>query len=261
MAKKTRQASDDALEMFGEELPAVIPDPPVVPDGPVSSAPLTIQDGLSMWFANNAPTGKGDLRTTITLQMLSARENQNEWTIQGHRMDRDAIMNLIIDLVCEGHSFTKLFKVPGFPRARTISNWLEDYPAFERALSQAQKLGSIVWVEEAKDIADGATPKTAFAAKLKSDIRLRLAESYHPKKFGRKVQVEDERDLGRNQEEAQDRMKQILQVHKAKLETIFGIQIILPQNGPVEIVKKSEVIEAAEVKQAVEGGDASLPVL
>jgi hypothetical protein len=192
--------------------------------------PIALQEAVAGWFEENACLGAGDLRSTTSMQMLTLNEHKDYWTIMGRKMGRSEIMELMLDMVSSGHSIPQILSTPGMPRARTYNAWLHDYQPFAEAMEIAEHMYAMIQVQDAVDILDSSDDdKQAYRDKCRSDIRIRLGEVYNAKKFGRK-QIVDVNHHNDNQTPAEmgSRFRSMLISHKAQIEELTGLQIIVP---------------------------------
>jgi len=195
----------------------------------VGQMPLTIQEAMSGYFQNNACLGEGDLRVPVTLEALQRNESQDVWTIGNRKLGRANVMELSLDMVSSGYSITSLFGITGFPKPRTFMQWMTDYKPFADLMEQAEKMRAIILAEQALDIVDSSDAKTAFKNKIRADVRMRLAEAFNPKKYGKKQQIDVTHNLDNlSSEETWSRFRSILVAHKDMIAERTGIKVEIP---------------------------------
>lgn len=208
--------------------------------GPVGKLPLTLQTAMETWFSENSSVGLGDLRAQVTLEALQRTETADHWVINRKRLSRADIMELSLDMVASGYSIPALLQITGMPKARTFMTWLNDYKPFADLMETAEKMRAIILSEQALEIVDGTTnPKLAFRDKTRADLRMRMAEIFHSKKFGKKQIVDVTHHLDDlSSPEVWSRFRSILISHQAMIEENTGIKIEVPCQD-AEIVQEA----------------------
>ena len=202
---------------------------------------LPLQDAMHTWFSSNTCIGKGDVRAVITTEALQRTEMQDTWEVSvpdpftnrsyKKKMYRADVMEFILDFTAMGYSLPKLLSIEGMPKARTIINWIHDYKPFANLLEIAEQMRAIVLSEEALVISDEDDPtggRMAIHQRNRIDIRMRIAESIHARRYGKKqlVDVTHHEELGGS--EVWTRLASVLSVHRETIEANTGIRITLP---------------------------------
>ena len=230
----------------------------VVPAGPVFHR-MNISDRVNVWFDELTCQGIGDVRGLVTADALLANEDRNEWTIGHRKLDRSAVMVLIVELLFE-YPLTEILRMTGMPRPRTLASWLERYPSFAQAFESGERMRGLLKAEEAQEIADTATEKNVKSKKLQVDVRLRLAEAYDPKRFARRATDEDPRDLSKlTDREVEDKFKAFLESNKQALEDRLGVRFLMDEKGnPIGAIERASVIESIP-KVKVVNNDFDIP--
>ena len=214
--------------------------------GLIGRLPLTLQDAMGSWFAENACMGQGDLRTPITLEALQRTEQADYWVINKKKLGRAEVMELTLDLVASGYSLPALLKVPGFPKPRTMMSWLGNYRPFADMMEVAEKMRAIILSEQALSILDGSDDKDqAFRDKARADIRMRMAEVFHSKKFGKKSQVDVTHHMeDLTGDEVWSRFSSILISHRDMIKEKTGISIDVPcQDAEIVTTEEEQATE------------------
>ena len=65
---------------------------------------LVLKERMEAFLEENACLGEGDLRAEITLEALQRTETRNHWLIEGKRLYRADVMQMILDMVASGYS-------------------------------------------------------------------------------------------------------------------------------------------------------------
>lgn len=205
--------------------------------------PLALQDAMGTWLENNASLGPGDLRTLATLDALVKAEVRDTWTVMGRKLNRIQVMELIVDMMSERHPLLSLLAVNGMPKAKTVMVWMQDHKAFREAVAFAEKMRAMLLTDEALQIVDGSTAKTAFQNKIRADLRMKLAGALDPKKYGKRLSI-DQGETGDNlnEDELWSRMKSILISHSQMFQERTGIKLEIP-------VQDAEVVPNDDVAQ------------
>ncbi len=96
----------------------------------------------------------------------------------------DATAQAIIDRICEGEALISVCRDPDMPVAATVYRWRAQQPEFARALAQAFELRAEGFFERGWEIAEAATPETAYLARVKlGQLRWHVGK-LAPKKYG-----------------------------------------------------------------------------
>jgi len=197
--------------------------------GPVPKMSITLQDRVANWLAENSSLGLGDLRTPVTLEALQRTESADYWVIERMRLGRAAIMELMLDMVADGYSIPAILSLPGMPKSRTVMGWIREYRPFRELLEVAGEMYAHVKANEAEEILDGSLdPEQAFRDKARADLRMRLAENFNPKKFGKKQQIDVNHHDDLSNDDVISRLRSVLISHRDVIEEKMGIKIIIP---------------------------------
>lgn len=228
--------------------------------GLVKKMPIALQDRMDQWFSENASMGEGDLRAAVTLEALQRTEIRDTWTINRRKMNRNAVMELLLDMVASGFSLPAILHLPGMPKARTVMSWLEDYKQFRELMDVADKMYAMQKAHEAEMILESSDdPKQAFRDKAKSDLRMKLAEVTNPRRFGKKTQVDVQHHMDDlSSPEVWSRFRSILISHQAMIQENTGIKIEVPIQE-AEIVPNEEQEEPKEQDVQTIGMQGELP--
>lgn len=217
---------------------------------------MNLEDRIGMFFEENACAGPGDVRGLMTADALLAIEDRDVWTIANRRMDKSAVMALVVELLYE-YPLTAILRMTGMPKPKTVSSWLDRFPSFRQAFESGERFRGLLRAEEAMEIADTATEKTAKSKKLQVDVRLRLAEAYDPKRFAKRTIAEDPNDLSRlTDREVEDKFMALLQNNKEALEKKLGVKVLLNDKGEfVGAVESASIIDSIPKAEPVAAGD------
>lgn len=212
--------------------------------------PITLRDAMQSFFELNPSVGTGDLRAAVTLEALQRQECVDSWTIQGKKLGRADVMELMIDMIANGFTIPKILKHPGMPRPRTVMGWMDNYKEFRLAVEAAEKWQAMLMTEEAIDILDGSDdPLQTGRDKARADLRMKIAEALNPKKYGKRQQVDVSHSLADvSSEEAWGRFKSILISHQTAIEEQTGVKLVMPIID-AEIVEKEEEKEDPRVAE------------
>lgn len=111
-------------------------------------------------------------------------------------MDRDAMIEAVLDRVACGATLSHVCRDgngEGLPSYMTIYRWMAEVPDLARRLMDARMMGAMLLAESCIDIADACQPDRdeVALAKLRCDMRWRLAARWAPARLGTTQQVED----------------------------------------------------------------------
>jgi hypothetical protein len=215
--------------------------------GLVGQLPLTVMEAMSRFFENNVCLGRGDLRAEITLEALQRSETADHWIINRKKLSRADVMELMLNLVAEGHSVPSILSIPGMPKNRTYITWMNEYKVFSDMMEVAEQMRATILSEQAIEIIDSADPtgKRAFRDKARADLRMKMAEVLHSRKFGKKQTVDVHHSLDDlSSPEVWSRFASVLTVHADMIEAKTGIKILLPAD-----VREAEVLHFDEGDQ------------
>jgi hypothetical protein len=248
---------------MGKRRDSDIPVDPAIEDARVmaSRVPLTLVDAMEMFFTENPSLGVGDLRADITLEALQRTEHQDHWTICGRKLDRASVMETILDLTARGYSIPAILQQPGMPKPRTYMAWCNDYKVFADMMAVAEQMRAIILAEQALNIVDLPDPdgSQTFKHKIQSDLRVRLAEIFNPKKYGKKQVIDINRHDDANPAEMWSRFISVLSVYKQMIFDKTGIKVIMPgesedmvATADAEVVPEEEEMEALGMEGATD---------
>jgi hypothetical protein len=117
--------------------------------------------------------------------------------------DSEEIREKILALLSEGTFLRQIARMPGMPSTQAIRNWRKADPDFDKEIEDARLAGCDAIAEDIFEIIDdksgdhyvdeaGRTvsdPTNVQRNKLQADMRLRLLEKMHPRKYGAKVDM------------------------------------------------------------------------
>lgn len=106
-----------------------------------------------------------------------------------------ALADSLCNDIASGMSIKAACEHNGIPRCE-FYNWQLDDPAFKTRIAGAREIQQEALVDEMRDIADAATPETVNVAKLQIWQRQWEAAKRAPKKFGDKLAIGGDADLG-----------------------------------------------------------------
>lgn len=104
-----------------------------------------------------------------------------------------SIADDICNQVLEGQPIRLICSVVNMPSVATVMRWLHEYPAFAKQYAQAKEMYAHCIFDEILHIADTCNPLEVQKAKLMIDARKLVAAKLAPKKYGDKI--EDEQDI------------------------------------------------------------------
>ena len=85
--------------------------------------------------------------------------------------------------IAGGMTVSKLCETLGLAQ-RTFYDWIERPPSRSETLTRARELAAHALADQTLEIADSATPEDVQVAKLRTDIRLKLAARHNRAYFG-----------------------------------------------------------------------------
>lgn len=98
------------------------------------------------------------------------------------------VAGLICRRLVGGMTLDEACDLPGLPVSQTVFDWIERYPQFADAYRRARMLQAHRRFDQVWEIAQAATPGTAFAARVKIDAARWQAGKLAPKRYGPKVE-------------------------------------------------------------------------
>jgi hypothetical protein len=200
---------------------------------------------MEEYFEENPTIGMGDLRGSMALEILQRREGGDSWMIHGKKCSRADVMEIIVDMMCEGYLIPDILAYKGegvagdtkMPKKITVANWINDYADFRKALEAAEMMYAFQKVSEAEHILDGSDDvKQTNRDKARADLRMQLAQALHSKKFGKKQTIDVQHHDEISGPEAWTRLKAFLVNNQKLIEEHTGIGLNVP-------VIEAEVIE------------------
>jgi hypothetical protein len=225
------------------------------PSGPVGKLSLTLQDAMGNWFMENPCMGRGDVRAEVTIEALQRTETADYWVINRKRLYRADVMELMLDLTCSGFSIPAILAMPGMPKNRTYITWINEYKVFADLMDASEQMRALILSEQALEIMDDTndpTGKQAFRDKTRAELRMRMAEVLHTKRYGKKQMVDvthHNDDL--SSPEVWSRFRSVLVTHAEMIESATGIKILVPSEvQDAQIVRPDEegFFEAPDVQ-------------
>lgn len=166
-------------------------------------------------------------------------------------LKREEFKEQICDRIAEGEPLRQICRTPGFPKFRTVYDWLESDEEFAARFAQARLHGFDAIAEEALAIAD--TPvlgdeyeldgdgnkvkihrrELVHHRKLQVHTRMQLLAKWDPKRYGDRQQVELAGNLSVNSM-TDDEIR-------AELATLAGAGIIDPGMVPGDEVDENDI--------------------
>ena len=143
------------------------------------------------------------------------------------------------------------------PSIRKIYDWMDEDPQFAADFARARERGhEAIEADIAKiadTIKDEANPVEVQRAKLRIETRLKLLKIWNPKKYGDRVQIEDDRPkLKTTREEA----LATLRTSGLSVADIFGA-LARPADQPINVETVALAENAAETTQPDDDEDLS----
>ena len=109
------------------------------------------------------------------------------------------VAGLICQRLIAGMTLDQACDLPGLPVSQTVFDWLERYPQFADAYRRARMLQAHRRFDQVWEIAEAATPETAYAARVKIEAARWQAGMLAPKRYGPKAEDGDGEGDGRPQ--------------------------------------------------------------
>ena len=202
------------------------------PSGPLGKLPITVQAAMEDWFCANPCMGRGDMRAEVTLDALRRTECADYWIVNRKKLDRAAIMELMLDLVASGFSIPAILAIPGMPKNRTYITWINEYKVFADLMDIAEQMRATILSEQAIEIMDNPDDplgKQALRDRGRADLRMRMAEVLHTRRFGKKQMMEvTHKTDDLSSPEVWSRFRSVLVTHADMIQSATGIKIIVP---------------------------------
>lgn len=104
------------------------------------------------------------------------------------------IVQAILDHVIARGSVKSFCQKPGTPTEKSVYRWLRDNPDFQEGMAHAREMQADAFVDEMIDIADNEPDPQK--ARNRISARQWVAEKLKPKKYGSKMGVTHDGDVG-----------------------------------------------------------------
>lgn len=101
------------------------------------------------------------------------------------------VAGLICRRLVGGMTLDEACALPGLPVSQTVFDWIERYPQFADAYRRARMLQAHRRFDQVWEIAQAATPETAYAARVKIEAARWQAAKLAPKRYGPKAEEGD----------------------------------------------------------------------
>jgi len=99
----------------------------------------------------------------------------------------------ICERLANGESLIAICRDDDLPHVATVYNWLAAFPEFEDMYVQARQLQADYLMDEAREVALAATPKTVWADRLRFDAIRWATAKLAPKKYCERIVADIER--------------------------------------------------------------------
>lgn len=219
---------------------------------PVNTARATVlQAAVQSVSKYLADYGCESLDTDCTLQDVIDKANSKErdgWFVMDRVMGRTQVQALLVNLVAEGEYLPALCKVDGMPRLVTVMGWLDDYPDFAVAMKQAERAQAMLFMYEAMAIADGTTPKDSFVAKLRMDMRGKMAQLLDSRKWSPKQIVEVTVREEASAESLRSRLMAIMLSNAKRYREEMGLLVLRQEDLPRLVLSMAESLKAQGIE-------------
>ena len=103
-----------------------------------------------------------------------------------------SIADDICNQVLDGQPIRFICSQVDMPSVATMMRWLSDYPEFAKQYAQAKEMYAHCIFDEIQHIADTCNPNEVQKAKLMIDARKLVAAKLAPKKYGDKIEHEQD---------------------------------------------------------------------
>ena len=215
--------------------------------------PLTIQEAMGNYFENTACLGEGDMRAPVTMEALQRTETRDFWVIYKKKRSRAEVMELMLNLVAEGFSIPAILQEPGMPQPRTYIAWLSDYKPFADLMEQAERMRALILSEQSLEIMDNCSdPKMVFRDKTRAELRMKMAEVLHSKRYGKKQNVDITHSLGDlSSPEVWSRFRSVLISHAELIQNNTGVKIEVPTIQDAEVIKEDEEEQPEQTQETL----------
>lgn len=143
-------------------------------------------------------------RPSFGARLAAARVEAREAVARNpYGQGRPAFCPQVARLVCErlaaGMSLRQACDLPGLPCENTVYVWVKKIPEFAKAYAWARTVQAHRRFDQVWEIAEAATPETAYAAKVKIEAARWLASRLAPTRYGNKPEAGENGEGGRPQ--------------------------------------------------------------
>ncbi|MFL5298501.1 MAG: hypothetical protein ACJ798_19150 [Phenylobacterium sp.] len=130
-------------------------------------------------------------RPTFAARLLAARQASGQPLRAGGRSSYCvATAEALLARICAGESLSRICRDPDMPVAATVYTWREARPEFAEALAVAFDLRAEGFFDRGWELAEAATPETAYLTHVRlMQLRWHVGK-LAPKKYGLPVQME-----------------------------------------------------------------------
>jgi hypothetical protein len=171
------------------------------------------------------------LRGRARMAALRARQARNRRGNGGRATCRytPKLAEEICRRLANGESLKAIARDPGMPCAATVYHWLERRPEFEEMYVRARQRQAETLMDEAREVALAATPKSVWADRLRFDTIRWLTARLHPRKYvERLVVAQVQSEIA----EASDTRIKTISVYRFE-RSPDGTEVLrIPPNGP-----------------------------
>ena len=117
----------------------------------------------------------------------------------------DSVRDEIVERIASGETLASICRTPGFPKLRTVYDWIEADAQFSARFTRARDIGFDVIADHIMDIADQPPPVgpdgkvdsgAVKARQLQMEAREKLLAKWCPKRYGNRAQVEHSGSIG-----------------------------------------------------------------
>lgn len=240
-------------------LPGPIPDPLAAVEKAAAKMPAAKAKGIVLHCATQAVMkyvsehGCEDYGNDLTLGEVfdhEYRKGMRTWTVSGYVLNKTQVQSMVVNLVAEGEYLPAICKVDGMPTLLTVMGWLEDYPDFAHWMRRAEAAQAMLFMYEAMAIADGATAKDSFVAKLRIDTRTKMGQLLDAKRWSPKHMVEVALEERPNEKQLQDQVRAMLLANAPRYFELFGIVVVRREDFPKLVLEQAETLRDLGVEVA-----------
>lgn len=240
-------------------LPPDIPDPLKAVEKAAAKMPMAQAKSVVLNCATQAvmkyvkENGCEDYGNSLSLGDVfdaAYRKNLRTWRVNGRDLNKTQIQSVFVNLVAEGEYLPALCKVEGMPNLLTVMGWLEEFPDFAQWMRRAEAAQAMLFMYEAMAIADGATPKDSFVAKLRIDTRTKMGQLLDAKKWSPKHVVQVELEEKVSEQQLQDQVRAMLLSNADRYFDLFGIIVVRREELPKLVLREAEALRERGVEVA-----------